>query len=180
MLYMLSNQLTILILRPSLFEAIKTRSECLHIDTLIAAAERNMRLARHVATLYRPRRLLHTALHFVFNAALCYISQSLLRDAPASNREVEFAIELFKREAETGNTYGRSCAGALRELQVLVGKRKCKVEEEQRLERRTSWLSVVSDALDVGDLGESVSGDVMSWMEQDSIDWSTYDGGALR
>lgn len=134
-LHMHANHLLILTLRPTLLSAVKVALSNAHLahnqptapqwETCIAAALRNMRLARHLATLQRPRRLLHSSLHFVFSAVMCFMLQGLLgSDDLTTNREVDFAVELFDRESQTGNTYGSSCASALRELQMLVAKRK--------------------------------------------------------
>lgn len=134
-LHMHANHLLILTLRPALLSAVKTASSNGHLsqnqpaapqwETCIAAALRNMRLARHLATLQQPRRLMHSSLHFVFSAVTCFILQGLLgSDDLTTAREVDFASELFDRESQTGNTYGLSCANALRELQMLAAKRK--------------------------------------------------------
>lgn len=45
-------------------------------------------------------------------------------DDLTTSREVDFAVELFDRESQTGNTYGLSCGSALRELQMLIAKMK--------------------------------------------------------
>lgn len=134
-LHMHANHLLILTLRPTLLAAVEVALSGTHTpphqpaapqwETCIAAALRNMRLARHLTTLHQPRRLLHSSLHFVFSAVMCFMLQGLLgSDDLTTCREVDFAAELFDREAQTGNTYGLSCAGALRELQMLVAKRK--------------------------------------------------------
>lgn len=195
-LHMFANQLIIVAIRPSLFTYTKShftqtspssspapKRQYPHWDTCINAALRNMRLSRHLATLHRPRRLLHTALHHVFNAALCFLLQSLVMDSSDmdTSREVEFAIELFDREAQTGNTYGLRCSNTLRQLQMLIARRQqdstasMEIDTEQMFEgisTDTLWQSQGFDLTQVqGNTEEESSGtlhdDVLSWMDQD-------------
>lgn len=147
-------------------------------EVLGSAAQRNMKLARHVATLHRPRRLLHSGLHFVLTSVLCFQLQSLLGDEQASMREVDFAIELFEREAQTGNTYGLSSASGLRELKALSAIVKngsnsaaasaTAMELDASLDQAASWGEEMADGSNPNNLYE----DVLTWMDQD---WTAYD-----
>lgn len=185
-LHMHANHLLILSLRPFLLSAVKATlshdslspPSAPQWESCIAAALRNMRLARHVATLHRPRRLVHSSLHFVFSAVLCFLLQGLLgSDDLTTSREVNFAVELCDRESQTGNTYGLACANALREVQMLVAKRRGRatamgVEQafEQHMSQDTSWPgSDISQATSQTGDGPSLHEDVLSWMDHD---WS--------
>lgn len=204
MLHMHFNHLVIHALRPSLVAALRINSSSRssqpaapssasaspsvhggnssispqHSEVLASAAQRNMRLARHVATLYRPRRLLHNGLYFVLTAVVCFQLQSLLGDEQAPTREVDFAIELFEREAQTGNTYGVSSVGALRELKALIAIVKSgssaaaaslsAMELDASLVETASWI----DEGPSQDGANTLYDEVLSWMDQD---WSNYD-----
>jgi hypothetical protein len=188
-----ANHLLILTLRPSLLSAVKAALSHDSPDTptapqwepCIAAALRNMRLARHVATLHRPRRLLHSGLHIVFGAVLCFVLQGLLgSDDLTTSREVDFAVELFDRESQTGNTYGLACANALREVQVLVARHRggavaaaaaMEVEqafEQQHLSQDSFWQgSDISQGSGQTGGSGSLHEEVLSWMDHD---WSFH------
>lgn len=191
-LHMYSNHLLILAMRPTLLSAVKsnlTRDSPTPPtvnpawESCIAAALRNMRLARHLATLHQPRRLLHSGLHFVFSAVVCFILQSLLGgDDVTSRREIDFGVELFDKEGQTGNTYGLSCANSLRELQVLVAKRKggaVAMEIEEAFEQHHhlsqgggSWdgsSQGISQGTGISNSSASLHDEVLSWMDHD---WS--------
>lgn len=204
MLQMHFNNLVIQTLRPSLVAALRSNnnrrsshpappssssaSPSVHggssigtqySEVLTSAAQRNMRLARHVATLHRPRRLLHSGLYFVLTAVVCFQLQSLLGDEQAPTREVDFAIELFDREAQTGNTYGISSVGALRELKALIAIVKSgssaaaasmtAMELDASLVETASWIN---DGQEGDANSNTLYDEVLSWMDQD---WSTYD-----
>lgn len=201
MLHMHHNQLNILALRPSLLSMVKNSllpqspSSSVHSNIppsyardCLAAAERNMRLGRHVATLHRPRRLLHTGLHFIFNAVLCFFLQSLTASADdgssAAAREVKFAIELFDREAQTGNMYGMTCSRVLQELQSLAARVQNRsatpMDVDQVFEeigQSPAWHALSSSSASEGGPVPESSGDaalfdeVVSWMEKD---WAAY------
>lgn len=193
-LHMQANHLLILTLRPSLLSAVKAAlshdlpgtASAPQWEPCIAAALRNMRLARHVATLHRPRRLLHSGLHFVFGAVLCFVLQGLLgSDDLTTSREVDFAVELFGRESQTGNTYGLACANALREVQMLVARHRggaaaaaaaaMEVEqgfEQQNMSQDSLWLgSDISQGSGQTGGSGSLHEDVLSWMDHD---WSFH------
>lgn len=206
MLHMHFNHLIILALRPCLIAALKANINGLssqpaappssstspsvhggspistqHAEAIASAAQRNMRLARHVATLHRPRRLLHNGLCFVLTAVVCFQLQSLLGDEQVPMREVDFAIELFDREAQTGNTYGINSVGALRELKALIAIVKSgsdaaassmlAMDLDASLVETASWID--GDPGQGGDTNSNTLHDeVLSWMDQD---WSTYD-----
>lgn len=189
-LHMLANHLVIVSQRPSLLSTLKATNPSAASprspiaapgEECIAAAHRNMRLARHLATLHRPRRLLHSGLRFVFGAALCFLLQSLVgNDNVSSAREIQFAVELFDREAQASNTYGLSCASVLRELQTLAVKLSggaTAMEFEQALGHAAEQhfgqastdvgLGIPQDGMVDGSGGISLHDEVLSWMEHD-------------
>ena len=152
-------------------------------EALASAAQRNMRLARHVATLHRPRRLLHSGLHFVLTAVLCFQLQALLGDESAPMREVDFAIELFERESQTGNTYGFSAAGALKDIKALMvmvtsgsnfaaASAATAMELDTSLGQTASWITGEMEQ-DSNPTSSGLYEEVLSWMNQD---WSGYEG----
>lgn len=214
MLHMYHNQLLVLAYRPCLLAAVRgaasqspvSEVNAAHIEQCLRAAERNMGLARHVATLHQPRRLLHAGLHHVFSAALCFLLLEVYRvlgdgrlgsgaeDAARSSREIDFAIELFRREAHAGNAYGRACVRTLRELKAALGRvgrsRRGSMDMDvdqalQGLQRAASWQTHMSSEDGdgssssqqqqqqqgrpvMGMLGEeTLYSDVLSWMGED-------------
>ena len=120
---------------------------------------------------------------------LCFLLQGLLgssSDDLTAIREIEFGIELFEKEGQAGNTYGRACANELRELQVLVARRRggaVAMEVEQAFEQQqvlsqggaaasaasvssTSWQG--SNVPSQGSAeGASLHDEVLSWMDHD-------------
>lgn len=212
-LHLFHNELITLTLRPYLVAAAKLSlaqrtsplspaASSAYANSCVAAAQRNMRLARHAATLQQPRRLVHSGLHFVYSAVLCLLLQLLIRsndisrgmDDDASSdpgREIDFAVELFDREAQAGNSYGFSCASTLRELRLLVSRQGSSsgrgsisgptpMDIEHTLEHWQSPLSADTldftsqsqSSLQMGSDGTGLHDDVLSWM---SGDWSTYE-----
>ncbi|CAM1505744.1 Fc.00g113810.m01.CDS01 [Cosmosporella sp. VM-42] len=142
LLHMGYNQLVILTIRPIFFAAVKktfaerlvarqssldSHPQLSHIRRCVAAAELNIRLARHILALNHPRKLLQSGLHFIFNAAICLMLQELIyttsavpRDRSTLDSDLDFVIARFEEESGIGNNYGRDCANILRDLGVLV------------------------------------------------------------
>nr|BDD69325.1 uncharacterized transcriptional regulatory protein [Verruciconidia persicina] len=149
-------------------------------EALASAAQRNMRLARHVATLHRPRRLLHSGLHFVLTAVLCFQLQALLGDETAPMREVDFAIELFERESQTGNSYGFSAASALKDIRSLMVMVKSgsnfaaasAMELDTSLDQTASWITGEMEH-DSNPASSGLYEEVLSWMDQDWSGWAS-------
>ncbi|KAF4974317.1 hypothetical protein FZEAL_8767 [Fusarium zealandicum] len=135
-------QLIILTIRPVFFAAVKktfaeklvTRQSSLsshpqlvQLRRCVGAAEHNIRLARQILLLNRPRKLLQAGLHFIFNAAICLMLQELVygddsppRDEKARGHDLDFVIARFEDESRIGSNYGRDCATVLRDLRVLI------------------------------------------------------------
>lgn len=186
-LHMLAIHLVVLSHRPALIGAVKAfnlsaASTCTlspsEKDSCKSSALHIMRLARHTATLHQPRRLLRSALRFVFSSALCLVVLSMLGadDDAESAYEIEFAKGLFDREAQSGNTYGQSCAATLRELQALAAQVKGEataMELEQAIESHlvptSSWhgMSLFSEDAMGLDTMTALENDVLSWMDQE-------------
>jgi hypothetical protein len=169
-------------------------------EALASAAQRNMRLARHIATLHRPRRLLHSGLHFVLSAVLCFQLQVLLGDESAPMREVDFAIELFERESQTGNTYGFSATGALKDIKALIimvksgsnfpavaaaataataaasGGGAMELDTGSSLDQTASWITGEMEH-ESNPASSGLYEEVLSWMNQD---WSGYQGQQMQ
>ncbi|KAH7161604.1 hypothetical protein EDB81DRAFT_785116 [Dactylonectria macrodidyma] len=142
LLHMGCNQLLILTIRPVFFAAVKktfaermvTRQSSLnshpqlsHLRRCVVAAERNIRLARHILALNHPRKLLQAGLHFIFNAAICLMLQDLIyiedvapKDPHARDHDLDFVIARFEEESQVESNYGRDCAAVLRDLRALV------------------------------------------------------------
>jgi hypothetical protein len=151
-LHMAYNQLIVLITRPILFAAVKRAvahkiifgddpaDEPLsgrHILAGLAAADRNLRLARHVLGLNR--RMLQAGLHFLFNGALILLLKRMMNSSAMteadtsaehstlltaaderSQASVQFAIHVFEEEAKTGTHYPRDCCEILSDLRALT------------------------------------------------------------
>ncbi|KND92624.1 hypothetical protein TOPH_02856 [Tolypocladium ophioglossoides CBS 100239] len=100
-----------------------------HLRCCLAAAARNMRLARRVIALNGHRKLLHAGLHFIFNAAVCLILRRLVvRDEDAAGAlraaaaDVDFAIAQMREAAAKGNADGGRSEQTLRDLRALVAR----------------------------------------------------------
>ncbi|KAK6698553.1 hypothetical protein SNK03_011320 [Fusarium graminearum] len=142
LLHMHYNQLIILTIRPVFFALVKksfaeklvsrqcslrTHPQLPHLKRCIASAEHNIRLARQILIVNRPRKLLQAGLHFIFNAAIVLMLQQLVEDLCPSSRtekarslDLDFVIGRFEDESRVGSNYGRDCATVLRDLRVLV------------------------------------------------------------
>ncbi|KAK0710283.1 hypothetical protein B0T26DRAFT_743379 [Lasiosphaeria miniovina] len=86
------------------------------------AARRNLRLGRWVRRISPRQKLLLQDLHHIFNGAVILMlhqigfANMLTRDSYL----IEFALEVFDREAATGSNYGKDCVKVLRDLLALV------------------------------------------------------------
>jgi hypothetical protein len=142
LLHMRYNQLLIVAIRPLFLSAVKravadrlmnqtTTMDAVpqveHLKCCIAAAVRNMSLARHLSTLNGHRKTLHAGLHFTFHAAVCLIlrplvfrDQSLHEDAISAMNDVDYGIAKMLEAATKGNTDGHRSAETLQELRRLV------------------------------------------------------------
>ncbi|KAK2594203.1 hypothetical protein QQS21_008092 [Conoideocrella luteorostrata] len=160
LLHMRYNQLLIVAIRPLFLSAVKravadrlmaqTTSvddipQIEHLKCCIAAAVRNMALARHLSTLNGHRKTLHAGLHFVFHAAVCLILRPLVfrkessqEDAIAAMNDVNFSVEKMLEASSKGNTDGQSCADTLQELQRLVERLLAPFSRDPMLSMETS------------------------------------------
>lgn len=92
-----------------------------YVQACTAAAHNSLSLAQRTVQVCSSRILLHSDLHFVFNAAVILLLNQILRAHPgASDTDISFAIELFAREAQIGSDYQRDCYQVLKDLKTLV------------------------------------------------------------
>ncbi|KAF2993041.1 hypothetical protein E8E13_000736 [Curvularia kusanoi] len=147
-MHMSYNQLIILTTRRIFFDAIKevielaqqrsNSSSCLrrkthekYIRVCIEAAQRNVVLAAQMHS--TPGRWLQSSLHFLFNAAVILLldrissayDERAKTDKAARGlhrEEITFAIDVFRKEAETGTNYQADCCKVLQDLQALSGR----------------------------------------------------------
>ncbi|KAG6299373.1 hypothetical protein E4U09_008195 [Claviceps aff. purpurea] len=165
-LHMRYNQLLILAIRPLLLSAVKravaglfvTQNSPMEVKPqneplklCIAAAVRNMALARHVSTLNGDRKTLHAGLHFIFHAAVCLILRPLVfkhenlpDDAISAMNDVDYGISKMLEASAKGNTDGRACADTLGELRRLVERLLAPSEQCPLLEVPPSLSSAAS------------------------------------
>ncbi|KAL7941362.1 hypothetical protein V8C42DRAFT_334957 [Trichoderma barbatum] len=139
LLHMRYNMLLILAIRPLFLGAVKrsiakrlvvqtaepssTHSE--HLKLCIAAARRNIRLGRRLATLNISRKSpLHAEQHYSFNATVCLILEDLISDEEVSeeerearNSDINFGIEL---EEDGLTNFGQTSSNSLRHLWALA------------------------------------------------------------
>ncbi|KAF6802255.1 fungal specific transcription factor domain-containing protein [Colletotrichum sojae] len=143
LLHMAHNQLTLLLVRPFFFVAVRkafaerwvannrTWGPDPQDDRITAcseAARNNLRLARWLIDINNGRKLLQASLHNVFNAAIILMLEELLRSSPqqpppspsAESDDVGFAITVFEEEANTGSNYARDCATVMQDLRSLI------------------------------------------------------------
>ncbi|CAH0046228.1 unnamed protein product, partial [Clonostachys solani] len=94
------------------------------IKQIVTTARNNIRLGRWVRDLSPRQRLLHHEAHAVFNAAVIVLLQQLaFADTSMSDQdkdEIQMAIDIFEREAASGNNFGLDCARVLQDLTFLV------------------------------------------------------------
>ncbi|KAG6179787.1 hypothetical protein E4U27_003064 [Claviceps purpurea] len=165
-LHMRYNQLLILAIRPLLLSAVKravaglfvaqnspmeVKPQTEPLKLCIAAAVRNMALARHVSTLNGDRKTLHAGLHFIFHAAVCLILRPLVfkhenlpDDAISAMNDVDYGISKMLEASAKGNTDGRACADTLGELRRLVERLLAPSEQCPLLEVPPSLSSAAS------------------------------------
>lgn len=213
LLHMAYNQLVILAVRPVFFAAVKkafaerltSRASSLSshpriglLGRCVAAADANVRLARHTLALNHPRKLLQAGLHFIFNAAICLMLRALLDAEPRLGRrggrgrecDLDFVVARFDEEARLGSNYGRDCAAVLRDLRVLVQRLRPGGEEEEDEEGQEGQVQTGYQVVDMGqawtnkvehrgvqqpaihvEQGHTLYEELVSWMDDD---WPTY------
>ncbi|UKZ83004.1 hypothetical protein TrVFT333_010805 [Trichoderma virens FT-333] len=152
LLHMRYNMLLILAIRPLFLGAVKrsiakrlvvqaSETSSMHSEHLklcIAAARRNIRLGRQLATLNISRKSpLHAEQHFSFNATVCLILEDLISDEEVSDEEREarnsdimFGIEL--EEDGLGN-FGQTSSNSLRHLWALAQRLMNSMAQSQEL-----------------------------------------------
>ncbi|KPM38004.1 hypothetical protein AK830_g8566 [Neonectria ditissima] len=212
LLHMGYNQLIILAIRPVFFAAVKktfaerlvTRQSSLnshpqlsHLRRCVVAAERNIRLARHILALNHPRKLLQAGLHFIFNAAICLMLQQLIhmkgvapKDPHARDHDLEFVIARFEEESRVGSNYGRDCAAVLRDLRALVQRLRVPVNQIPESARPSESAALTAtETMDIGhawpqkigsealqqpvhvEQGHTLYEELVSWIDDD---WQPY------
>lgn len=133
-LHMMHNQLLILATRSWLLAGVKSslsmehpRAPTTYLKICTAAARYNIRLGRHLSLINQSRRLLHTSIYLVLNAAICVLLQELLHhqtmtpvEVTTGHRMVDFVTEKLDEEGNLGNSYARSGANTLRELRGVI------------------------------------------------------------
>jgi hypothetical protein len=151
-LHMARNQLVVLTARPIVFVAVKKavaerlisrrgggsserpldvdrHPQARHMGAGLAAARWNMRIGRWLRSLYGTRRrLFHTELHYVFNAAVLIILDALLAPLPLGptpslpplDEDVRSAIEIFEIDSRGGSNYSKDCCRVLADLSMLA------------------------------------------------------------
>ncbi|KAK7421664.1 hypothetical protein QQX98_002131 [Neonectria punicea] len=212
LLHMGYNQLIILTIRPVFFAAVKktfaeqlvTRQSSLnshpqlsHLKRCVVAAERNIRLARHILALNHPRKLLQAGLHFIFNAAICLMLQQLIymkdvapKDPHARDHDLDFVIARFEEESHVGSNYGRDCAAVLRDLRALVQRLRVPVDQGLESARPSeSTMHAAAETMEMGhpwpqkigydalqqpihvEQGHTLYEELVSWIDDD---WQPY------
>ncbi|KAH6689735.1 fungal-specific transcription factor domain-containing protein [Plectosphaerella plurivora] len=152
-LHMARNQLVVLTSRPIIFVAVKKavaerlinrrggnsgggerpdaekHPQARHMAAGLAAARWNMRIGRWLCSLYGTRRrLFHTELHYVFNAAVLIILDALLAppipmvvpSLPPLDEDVRSAIQIFEEDSRGGSNYSKDCTRVLADLSTLA------------------------------------------------------------
>lgn len=136
-LQMAANHLKILAVRAWLFDSVKnvTASICLRghrdadvlhreeIDLAIAAARQTIDLIRRHGQAQRQSNLVHTVIHYAFNAALALELHQILSttDLAADRRDITYATSLFELQVGSNKPFAHDCAGVLSDLAVMVG-----------------------------------------------------------
>lgn len=152
------------------------------ISKIVDTAHSNLRLCRWVRDISPRKRLLHHESHAVFNAAVILL---LYRLAFATNLEAaghsettddtRMAIEVFEREAASGNNFGADCARVLQDLTYLAQR----ADEHTRLFMAASSTAIPAVGLESQPssgpdpcintgLEETSLPDMLSVMEQNS------------
>lgn len=141
LLHMRYNGLLVLAIRPLFFLAVKKsvakrlmiqpadpNPQSDQLKLCISAARLNMRLGRHIINMSpnQNRKPVHAELHFIINAAICLILESLvfdekisLEEIEARNRDIEFAMEV-EDGIESSGIAENQLPSTLRDLQSLV------------------------------------------------------------
>ena len=111
------------------------------------AARRNLRLGRWLLEISPAHKLLLPELHYIFNAAIILMLHQIvfvnLRTHDVS--EIEFAIEAFAHEAESGAAYAQVCAGVLKDLSVLVQRLRSLTFDRAAADRDASYAGAVAE-----------------------------------
>lgn len=126
------------------------------IQQIVTTARNNLRLGRWVRDLSPRQRLLHHEAHAVFNAAVIVLLQQLAFANPSMGEqegkgeqeekgEIQMAIEIFEREAASGNNFGLDCARVLQDLTFLVRR----VHSQTTTRAQAQSFYVESDLSDV-------------------------------
>lgn len=203
LLHMHRNQLLILAARPLFFAAVKrsfaervvtqrssfeSHPQAVHLMSCVAAARRNMHLARHLVTLNRRGKLLHAGLHFVFDAAVCLLLHELAADettptedgpgdADASTgADVDFAIQKLQEDAGFGNRLARDSADTLQHLRSLLAR--LKLPMDPSLVPAVMAPELLQPQMQIDATGpQGLYDDLATWMDSD---WPMYEGGYLE
>ncbi|KAK3998212.1 hypothetical protein QBC44DRAFT_1029 [Cladorrhinum sp. PSN332] len=138
-LHMSHNQLVIIAVRPAYLAAVqKAIASIAESDKMYdleqdpqapailfctRAAQRNLRLGWLVQQKSPGNRLLISDLHHIFNAALILIMHQIVASnfRLAYSSEVDWAYELFVREASMGSPFAEDCMGVLGGFRQLAG-----------------------------------------------------------
>ncbi|KAI1848846.1 hypothetical protein JX265_001176 [Neoarthrinium moseri] len=148
-LHMAAGQLTIIVVRPIFFSAIKeavaerfaspnwnleAHPRVTQIRSCCDAARRNLRLGRFVRSSTPSHKLMSHILHYIFNAAVTLLLNQLLVDSLESDRaDILFATDCFKTETQGDSNYVRDCAGVLSQLTMVVDQCNLSMNQAQLL-----------------------------------------------
>lgn len=140
-LHIMFNQEIILATRPIFFVAVKKAVADRYLSVpvrqpvqdhphaniihkIVDTAHRNLRLCRWVRDISPRKRLLHHESHAVFNAAVILLLYRLAFatsvETAGHTDDTRMAIEVFEREAASGNNFGADCARVLQDLTYLA------------------------------------------------------------
>lgn len=111
------------------------------------AARRNLRLGRWLLEISPAHKLLLPELHYIFNAAIILMLHQIvfvnLRTHDVS--EIEFAIDAFAHEAESGAAYAQVCAGVLKDLIILVQRLRSMTFDRATAGQEVSYSGAVAE-----------------------------------
>lgn len=136
-LQMAANHLKILAVRAWLFDSVKnvTANICLRghqnadflhreeIELAIAAARQTIDIIRQLGQVQKQSNLVHTTVHYAFNAALALELHQILStmDLTADSRDITYTLSLFKLQVGSNKPFANDCAGVLSDLACMVG-----------------------------------------------------------
>lgn len=137
-LQMAANHMKILAVRAWLFDAVKNvtaniclrghhNAEVLHreeIELAIAASRQTIDIIRQLGQFQKQSNLVHTTVHYAFNAALALELHQILSttDLTADRGDIIYATSLLKLQVGSNKPFGNDCAGVLSDLACMVGK----------------------------------------------------------